>query len=138
MLAQSFGGTALYLISAIFALIILGMAVNEWRRLGKDGYKRIAIAAGILLLSRMVGLLVLLLGWQPMVDWQEWILESLALAVFVWAFLFDSFTVPRWAFLFLGIATISIGGWTALCLVLGTETAAFPWAEPGSYAKVVP
>ena len=131
VLAQSFGGTALSLISAIFALIILGMAVNEWRRLGKDGYKRIAIAAGILLLGRMVGLLVLLLGWQPMVDWQEWILESLALAVFVWAFLFDSFTVPRWAFLFLGIATISIGGWTALCLVLGTETAAFPWAEPG-------
>jgi PAS domain S-box-containing protein len=128
VLAQSVGGTALYLISAIFGLIILGMAVNEWRRLGKDEYKRIAIAAGILLLGRMVGLLVLLLDWQAIVAWQEWILESLTLAVFVWAFLFSSFVVPRRALLFLGVATISIGGLTALCLVLGTESPAFPWA----------
>lgn len=129
VLAQSVGGTALYLISAIFALIILGMAFNEWRRLGKDEYKRIAMAAGVLLLGRMLGLLVLLLDWQLIVTWQEWILEGLALAVFVWAFLFSSFAVPRRAFLFLGVATISIGGLTALCLVLETEPASFSWAN---------
>lgn len=129
VLAQSVGGTALYLISAIFALIILGMAVNEWRRLGKDEYKRIATAAGILLLGRLVGLLVLLLDWQSILVWQEWILEGLTLAAFVWAFLFSSFAVPRHAFLFLGIATISIGGLTVLCLVLGTESPAIPWAN---------
>ena len=129
VLAQSFGGTALYLISAIFALIILGMAVNEWRRLGKDEYKRIGIAAGILLLGRMIGLLVLLLDWQPMVTWQEWILESLALAVFVWALLFSSSMVPRRALLFLGIATLSIGALAALCLVLGKESIALPWGN---------
>ncbi len=129
VLAQSVGGTAVYLISAIFALITLGMAVNEWRRLGKDEYKRIAIAAGILLLGRMVGLFVLLLGWQPLVAWQEWILEGLALAVFVWAFLFRSFSVPRQAPLFLSFATISIGGLAVLCLVLGIESPAFPWAS---------
>jgi PAS domain S-box-containing protein len=129
VLAQSVGGTALYLISAIFALIILGMAVNEWRRLGKDEYKRIAIAAGILLLGRMLGLLVVLLDWQPIVAWQEWILEGLTLAVFVWAFLFDSFSVPRRALLFLGVATTSIGGLAVLCLVLETESPAFPWAN---------
>jgi len=129
VLAQSFGGTALYLISAIFALIILGMAVNEWRRLGKDEYKRIALAAGIVLLGRLVGLLVLLLDWQPIVAWQEWILEGLTLAVFVWAFLFSSFTRSRYSFLFLCISTISIGGVTVLCLFLGTELPAFPWAN---------
>jgi PAS domain S-box-containing protein len=135
VLAQSLGGIAYYLVCAIVGLIILGMAISgwqamssgettsggrtpsKWRRSRKDDYRRIAIAAGVLLLVRMAGLLVLLVTSQAGTAWQEWLMQSLTVAAFIWAFLFDSFSTPRRALLFLGVAAAAIGGLTALCLL---------------------
>ena len=46
MFALGVDGTAFYLICAFFGLAMLGMAANEWRRLGTADYGRIAMAAG--------------------------------------------------------------------------------------------
>lgn len=124
MLAQGLSGMTFYLFCAILGLVILGMAVNEWRRLGKAKYKRVALAAGALLLGRAVGMVVLLVGFQPLIACQELALESLTLALFVWAFLFDSFSSTRRATTFLSGGVVVIGCLVGACLL--------PWTQPSS------
>jgi signal transduction histidine kinase len=124
VLAQSLGGRTFYLICAILGLVILGMATSEWRRLGQAKYKRVTLAAGALLLGRVVGMVVLLVGFQPLIVYQEWALESLTLALFVWAFLFDSFSSTQRALTFLAGAAVVIGGFLGVCLL--------PWTQPSS------
>lgn len=127
MLAQSMSGATYYLICAILCLIILGMAANEWRRLGRSRYLRLALAAGVLLVGRAAGVMVLLLEFQPLAAFQEWALESLTLSVFIWAFLFDSFTSPRRRLLFLALSSAVTGGGLVLCLLLWIQIPSLPW-----------
>jgi PAS domain S-box-containing protein len=127
MLAQSLGGMTFYLVCVILGMVMLGMAANEWRRLRQEKYKRIAVATGVLLLGRTAGLLVLLLGLQPLVACQEWALESLTLAVFVWAFLFSSFATPQRVLLFAVLSTAITAGLLILCLLPWTQSSSSPW-----------
>ena len=127
MLAQNLGGVTFYLFCAIFGLVILGMAANEWLRLRQAEYKRLAIAAGALLLGRAIGLVALLLGFQPLVACQEWALESLTLALFIWAFLFDSFSSARRAMFFLIAAMVLIAGLVGACLLPWTGALLSHW-----------
>ena len=127
MLAQSLGGMTFSLICGLLSLVILGMAANEWRRLGNDKYKRIGLASSVSLLGRMAGLVVLLLGFQPLVACQEWALETLTLAFFVWAFLFDSFGSPRQAFLVVVLPAAGTAGLLILCLLVGGASLPPPW-----------
>jgi signal transduction histidine kinase len=145
VLAQSLGGIAFYLVCAIIGLIILGMATggrqttsgrqtasgkrmtSEWRRSREDDYRRIAMGAGVLHLGRMAGLLVLLAASQPGITWKEWLLQSLTVTAFLWAFLFHSFHTPRGALLFLGSAVTAVGGLTVVCLLSApTPTSTWP------------
>lgn len=120
MLAQGLGGMGYYLICAIAGLIVLGMAANEWLRLGSGKYRRIAIAGGVTFLGRLIGVAVLLLtGSQRVIAFQEWVLESLILAVVVWAYLVSDLAAPRWTYRFLGAAGLVIGSILLLCLLLG-------------------
>jgi two-component system phosphate regulon sensor histidine kinase PhoR len=117
VLAQNLGGVTYYLICALVGLLILGMAANEWRRSERDKYKRIAIAAGVLLLGRTTGLLALLIDFQPLIACQEWVLEVTTLALFTWAFLYHAFGSPRRASLFLITSASVTGGLMVLCLL---------------------
>jgi two-component system phosphate regulon sensor histidine kinase PhoR len=116
-----------YLISAIVGLVILGMAANEWRRPGQAKYRRIAAAAAVLLLGRAAGLVVVLLDFQPLVACQEWALESLTLALFVWAFLFDSFSNARRVLAFLASAAGVTGSLVGVCLLTWPQPSFAYW-----------
>ena len=119
MLAQGLGGMSYYLICAIAGLIVLGMAANEWLRLGSGNYQRIAIAGGVTFLGRLVGVAVLLLtDSQRVIASQEWVLEILTLTMFVWAFLVSDLAAPRWAYRFLGAAVVTVGGILLLSILL--------------------
>jgi len=133
VLAQGLGGMGYYLICAIAGLIVLGMAANEWLRLGSDKYRCIAIAGGVTFLGRLVGVAVLLLtDSQRVIAFQEWVLESLILAVVVWAFLVSDLATPRWAYRFLGAAAVAVGGILLLCVLLG-ERASSASVPPGPW-----
>jgi signal transduction histidine kinase len=122
-----------HLICAIAGLVVLGMAANEWLRLGSSKYRRIAIAGGGAFLGRLVGVAVLLLtDSQRVVAFQEWALESLILAVVVWAFLVVDLAAPRWASRFLSVAAASVGGILLLCLLLGGRSS-FASVPPGPW-----
>lgn len=118
MLTQVTGGTAFYLICATFGLVILGMAANQWFRLGTADYLRLAVAAGVLLLGRMVGLLALLNDWNSSVPCQEWALEGLALTGFIWAYLYGAFSTRRRASIFLVVTFGALGGLLVVCLLV--------------------
>jgi two-component system phosphate regulon sensor histidine kinase PhoR len=118
VLAQSLGGMSYYLICAIAGLIVLGMAANEWLRLGSGKYRRIATSGGVTFLGRLIGVAVLLTGSQRVIAYQEWALESLTLAVIVWAFLVSALAAPRWAYGFLSAASVSVFGILLLSLLL--------------------
>jgi PAS domain S-box-containing protein len=137
MLAQSLGGMTFSLVCAILSLVILGMAANEWRRLRSDKYKRITLASSLSLLGRMAGLVVLLLGFQPLIAYQEWALEILTLAFFVWAFLFDSFSSPRQAFIVVVLPAVVTAGLLILCLLLGEQSLLSPWLTPAWLASLL-
>ena len=110
MLAQSLGGTAYYLICAIVGLVVLGMAANEWLRLGSARHRRTAIAGGVIFLGRLAGVAVLLLvDSRQVIAFQEWILESLTLVFVVWAFLVGAVATQRWSTRFLVAAVASVG-----------------------------
>lgn len=137
MLAQGLGGMSYYLICAIAGLIVLGMAANEWLRLGSGKYRRIAIAGGVMFLGRLVGVAVLLLtSSQRVIAFQEWVLESLILAVIVWAFLVSDLATPRWAYRFLGAAVVAVGGILLLCVLLGGRASSAP-VPPGPWAATL-
>ena len=118
MLAQGTGSTAFYLICATVGLVMLGMAANEWRRLGSAHYQRITVAAGVLLLGRMVGLLVLPTDWSSDMGCQEWVLEGLTLTGFMWAYLYDTFATRRRASLFVVAALTMFLGLLIPCLLI--------------------
>ncbi len=131
MLAQSLGGVAFYLICAIFGIMILGMAANAWYQLGAAGYRRLAVAGGVLFLGRMAGLVVIWIGPEPVLVCQEWALESVVLALFLWAFLYPSFARPQQASLFLaGVAAVS-GALFVLCVYLNWR--ALPLSRPAAF-----
>jgi PAS domain S-box-containing protein len=120
VLAPGLGGVGYYLICAIAGLIVLGMAANEWLRFGSSKFRRIAIAGGVTLLGRLVGLAVLLLvGPGRAMAYQEWFLESLILVIVAWAFLFSVLISRRWASRFLGVAVVALGGILIFGLLLG-------------------
>ena len=133
MLAQGLVGMGYYLICAIVGLIVLGMAANEWLRLGSDEYRHIAIAGGVAFLGRLAGVAVLLLAdSQRVIVIQEWVLESLTIAVVVWAFLVSALASPRWAYRFLAAAAATVGGILFLFVLLGGRSASIsvppaPW-----------
>ncbi len=95
---------------------MLGMAAHVWRRLGAGEYTRIAVAAGALLVVRLAGLLVLLVGWAPGLTYLELGLECLAVALFAWAFLSKTFPSPRLATLYLVAGAAGAGGLVAVRL----------------------
>ncbi|MBN1138196.1 MAG: GAF domain-containing protein [Anaerolineae bacterium] len=117
---------AFYLICAILGLTTLGMAAHVWRRLGAGDYTRIAIAAGVLLLGRLAGLLGLLAGWRSGPAYLEWGLECLAVALFVWAFLHGAFASARLAALYLIAFAVGAAGLVAAHL-------AAPGLLPGAW-----
>jgi signal transduction histidine kinase len=132
VLALGLGGVGYYLICAIAGLIVLGMAANEWLRFGSNKLGRIAMAGGVTLLGRLVGVTVLLItGPGRAVGHQEWFLESLTLAVVVWAFLVSALSSSRWASRFLGAAVVAFGGILILSLLLGDRSSSSvppgPW-----------
>lgn len=100
------GAIAFYLIAATFDLVMLGMAANAWRRLGSADYARLAAAAGVMLVARVAGLFVLLAG-LPDPSALAWLLQTMALAVFAWAFLLKSFASPRPAIAFLAVVAVA-------------------------------
>ena len=123
-MAQGQGGIGYYLICAIVGLIMLGMAANEWLRLGSAKHRRVAMAGGLIFLSRLVGAVVLLLtGSQRVIAFQEWVLESLALVAVVWAFLVGALANRRWASRFLIIAVVSVGCILLAGMLLGGHSA---------------
>jgi PAS domain S-box-containing protein len=122
VLAQALGGVAYYLICMIWGLVMLGMAAHQWRHLRADDYRRIAVAAAVLILSRMAGLLLLLLGWLPPSGCLEWAIEGLTLAVFTWAFLFRTFASQRQASLYGIVAVVGVTCFLVACLLFGTGT----------------
>jgi len=128
VLAQGLGDMAYYLICAIAGLIVLGMAANEWLRLSSQKYGRMAIAGGVTFLGRLIGAAVLLLGGsERVVACQEWALQSLVLAVIVWAFLIGALHTTRIASRFLGAAVVAIGAILILCFLPGkTPSASMP------------
>jgi PAS domain S-box-containing protein len=131
VLAQGIGGIAFYLICAIIGLIVLGMAANEWRRLAADDYRRISIAAGVLLLGRLVGLLVLWAGRDTDIGLcLEWFLEGLTLMAFAWAYLFNTFATRQRSGTFLVVALTMVGGSLVLCLLPDQMSLSF--SLPGS------
>jgi PAS domain S-box-containing protein len=138
VLAQGLGGVAYYLLCIIWGLVMLGMAVNEWRHLGADDYRRIMIAAMVLITGRLAGLLSLLLGWQQASGCLEWAIEALTLAAFTWAFLFRTFASPRQVSLYVIAAVVGVACFLAACLLFGTGTAsALPTWNPWSVLLLV-
>ncbi len=129
MPVQGTGSMAFHLIGAVVGLIIVGMAANEWRRLGTAEYGRLAAAAGVLLLGRMAGGALSLSGRQPAGVWLEGLLEGLTLITFAWAWLFQTFSRPRQANLFLIAALVILGSILAWNLLVGPlPVAATIWA----------
>jgi len=129
VLAQGNGGVAFHLICAVIGLIILGMAADEWRRLGAAEYGRLAAAAGVLLLGRVAGAALVLTGRQPEGLWFEGFLEGATLAAFTWACLFQTFSPPRRANLFLAASALLLGSLLAWDLLTGPSLAApAPWS----------
>lgn len=129
MPAQGTGGVAFHLIGALVGLIILGMAANEWRRLGTAEYGRLAAAAGVLLLGRTAAGALSLAGRQPQGVWLEGLLEGLTLITFTWAWLFQTFSRPRQANLFLIAAVVILGSILAWNLLAGPSPRALTiWA----------
>jgi PAS domain S-box-containing protein len=138
VLAQGLGGTAYYLICIIWGLVMLGMAANEWRHLGADDYRRIMMAAVVLITSRLAGLPPLLLGWQQTSGCLEWAIEGLTLAVFTWAFLFRAFATQRQASMYVIAAVTGVGCFLAACLLFGAGTTfAQPAWDPWSILLLV-
>ena len=120
MLAQGLGAMGYYLICAIVGLIVLGMAANEWLRFGSARHRRYAIAGAVTFLGRLAGVaVVLLVASQRVVALQEWVLESLTLALVIWAFLVGALLDRRWSFRFLIAAVVAVGGIVLLCVLLG-------------------
>lgn len=124
MLAQGSSGVAFHLICAVVGLVILGMAADEWRRLGAAEYGRLAAAAGALLLGRIVGAALVLTGRQPDGLWFEGMLEGLTLAAFTWACLFQTFSPSHRAHLFLAASAALLGSILAWDLLTGPSPAA--------------
>jgi signal transduction histidine kinase len=137
VLAQNLGGVTFYLICAIFGLVILGMAANEWRRLRQAKYKRMTIAAGALLLGRAVGLVTLLVDFQPLITYQEWAVEGMTLALLIWAFLFDSFSSTRQALAFLITAMMLISSLVVACLLPWTGSLLSYWLAVPWFALIL-
>jgi PAS domain S-box-containing protein len=111
-------GVAFHLICATVGLVMLGMAVDIWRRLGASDYARLAVAAVALLISRLAGLLGPLTGLAAGTTYVEWALECLAVALFAWAFLGKTLPSPRSALLLLGVVVACVGGGLAASLLL--------------------
>ncbi len=122
MLVQGVGGVAYNLICALVGLITLGMSANEWHRLSVTEYGRRAVAAGILLLVRLLGALVLLIGWASGAGCQEGFIQGLTVVAFTWAFLHTTFATSRQADRFLAIASAGLVGLYLLCLLIGPES----------------
>ena len=137
MLAQSLGGTAYYLICAIVGLVVLGMAANEWLRLGSARHRRTAIAGGVIFLGRLAGVAVLLLvDSRQVIAFQEWILESLTLVFVVWAFLVGAVATQRWSTRFL-IAAVASVGVILLAFVLLAGRLVYASMPPGPWLATV-
>jgi PAS domain S-box-containing protein len=126
VLAQGLGGTAYYLICAIIGLMIAAMAANEWRRLGMNDYLRVVVAAGAVVLGRMVGAL-LLSAWPRDVACLEWALEGLTLLLFTLAFLYRAFPTQRLALLYLALSLAVVGGLLGWCVLAQSEPVSPSW-----------
>jgi len=105
------------------ALLILLMAASEWRQMRLSSYRRMALAAGGLLLARILraiwGAAGLSLGAEA-VEWAlEGALEGLALALFAWAFFHPLWASPRGALGFLGLSLGGVG--LGLAMGLGMQ-----------------
>jgi PAS domain S-box-containing protein len=110
-------GTAFYLICAFFGLAMLGMAANEWRRLGTADYGRIAMAAGVLVMGRIAGAGLLLTGQLTGIACLEGLLQSTTLTAFTWSFLFSTFSTNHRSNLYLALATGGVVGSLLWCLL---------------------
>jgi len=122
VLAQGLEGLGYYLISAIVGLVMLGMAANEWLRLGGQKFRRITLAALVIFGGRLVGLVVLLLVPQRALAYQEWVLETLVLAAVLWAFQLRDLVGRRWSSRFLIATSAAVGSMLLLGLLIGSDT----------------
>jgi PAS domain S-box-containing protein len=131
VLSGGLAGTPFFLVCATLGLVMFGMAANEWRRLGTNDYRRVALAAGLLLTTRLAGALLLALGLST-TPCLEWALEGLTLALFTWAFLLKTFAAPRQATIILLVSVGMAGALAAACGLVGDQPAWLALAWPAA------
>jgi signal transduction histidine kinase len=96
---------------------MLGLAADRGRLSSGDRYRRIAMAAALVVMGRVAGLLCFALGAQSLFGFQEWVLETLSLAALFWAFLYVDLDTPRWASGFLFVTALLLASFFALYLL---------------------
>jgi PAS domain S-box-containing protein len=130
VLVQEPGATIYYLICVACGLLMLGMAVTEWRRLRSADYGGMVLAAMVLVLGRVVGLSALFIGRALAAGCQEWGLEGLTLTVLVSAYLYRTFTRRRSILMFVALGLAAVAGSLALCLLHDMGQLPFPLMVP--------
>lgn len=134
MFALGVQGLAYNLICAFFCLAVLGMAANEWQRIEAAEYGRIAVAASVALLFRIAAALAQAVGWTAATACQEGLIESLTVAVLIWAFLPRVFSTRRRAGIFLGTVAVVLVASAIWCLIMtpagtsGSGSILSPWS----------
>lgn len=122
VIGQSVGGVAYDLICAIVGLVIVGMAANEWRRLGSSDYGRMAVAAGVLLAGRLVRASLSMTDWSLGTLYLEGLLQALTLSALTWGYLYEIFSTRQRARLYLIVVAASMVGLVVTGLVVSPES----------------
>ncbi|HSJ55991.1 MAG TPA: ATP-binding protein [Anaerolineae bacterium] len=118
MPAQGSDGFVLYLVGAVVSLTMLGMAVTEWHRLAIGEYKRISLAAGVILVTCLAAAAVTWArGGAPMPCLSSAV-TGLAIAFFTWALLHRAFASARVGLILLAATITGVGLLLGACLLL--------------------
>lgn len=104
------------------ALLIFLLAASEWRKMRMPSYRRLALAAGAVLLARILRAILEAAGVLPGSEALEAALQGLAVALFAWAFFHSLFSPEgaRWL-LGLGLGGVGLGLGLGLALRIGAQ-----------------
>ncbi|MBN1659904.1 MAG: GAF domain-containing protein [Anaerolineae bacterium] len=108
----------LYLIGAAVCLIMLGMAVTEWRRLATADYKRISLAAGVLMVTCLAAALVTWLRGPVVMPCLSSAGTGLAINFFTWALLQRASASARRGVIALAAGAAIVVALLGACLLL--------------------